>query len=92
MIFGPRDKVFHVFWPPGAKNDPPSEDTKKTDFEKIFFVFYVKRSYLASGSQKMAKEWVFGSTFGPRNTVFHVYWPPGAKNDPSSENTKKKRF
>ena len=43
MIFGPRNKVFHVFWPPGAKNDPPSEDTKKPDFEKNFFVSYVKK-------------------------------------------------
>ena len=46
---------------------------KKIDFEKSFFVFYVKRSYLAFGGQKTAKDRVFGSTLGPRNKVFHVF-------------------
>ena len=40
---------------------PHQKTQKKTDFEKIFFVFEVKRSYLASGGQKTAKERVFGS-------------------------------
>ena len=91
-ILGPWNKVFHVLWPPEAKKDPSAFNTKKFDFENNFFAFYVKRSYLASGGQKTAKERVFGSNLGPRNTAFDVYWPPGAKNDPSSENTKKKRF
>ena len=50
------------------------------------------RSYLASGGRKTAKGRVFGSSLGPRNTVFHVYWPPGAKNDPLLENTQKNDF
>ena len=79
-------------WPPEAKKDPSALNTKKFDFEKNFFAFYVTRSYLASGGRKTAKENVFGSTLGPRNMVFHVYRPPGAQNDPSSENTKKPDF
>ena len=58
---GRRSKVFRVFWPPEAKNDPHSENTKKPDFEKNFLIFYAKRSYLASGGLKMAKTMIFGS-------------------------------
>ena len=59
-FLGPRNKVFHVFWPPEAKKDLFILNTKKFDFEKNFFVFYVKRSYLAFGGQKTAKDRVFG--------------------------------
>ena len=71
---------------------PIQKTQKKNYFENNFLVFYGKRLYLASGGRKTAKENVFGSTLGPRNTVFHVYRPPGAQNDPSSENTKKNDF
>ena len=79
-------------WPPEAKKDPFCIKPKTLDFYKNFFAFYVMRSYLASGGQKTANERVFGSTLGQRKTVFQVHWPPGAKNDPSSENTKKPDF
>ena len=60
---GPPNKVFRGFWPPEAKNDPHSENTKKPDFEKNFFIFYAKRSYLASGGLKTAKTMIFGSNY-----------------------------
>ena len=34
-FLGPQNKVFHVLWPPEAKNDPPSENTKKNDLKKL---------------------------------------------------------
>ena len=86
---GPRNKVFHVFWPPGAKNDPPSENTKKHDFEKIFLVFHPKMTPTQKTQKKTILKRIFWylmprghiwplvarkrSTLGPRNKVFHVF-------------------
>ena len=36
---GPRNKVFRVFWPPEAKNDPHSENTKKPILKRIVLYF-----------------------------------------------------
>merc|ERR1711951_63134 len=52
---GSRNKVFRALWPPEAKNDPHSENTKKSDFETNFWVFNAKRLFLASGGRKTAK-------------------------------------
>ena len=41
-ILGPLKKVFRVLWPPEAKKDPHSENTKKLNFEKTFLYFMPK--------------------------------------------------
>ena len=51
------NKFFCVLWPPEAKNDPHSENTKKINFEKNFLVFNAKRSYSASRRPKNAKNY-----------------------------------
>ena len=60
-ILGPLKKVFRVLWPPEAKNDLHSENTKKNQFQKDFFVFYAKMSFSAPGGRKMAIEIIFKS-------------------------------
>ena len=60
-FLGPRNKVLPVLWPPEAKNDSLSENTKNTDFEKNFLVYSPKRSFSASGGRKTENEMIFGS-------------------------------
>ena len=63
---GPQNKVFHIL---------NSENTKKRDFEKNFFVSNAKRSTLASAGKKTAKERIF-RVQGIRFFVFcGLQWP-----------------
>ena len=57
-FLGPRNKVFHILWPPEAKNAPPHHK-KKTDFKKKKIVTNASRLFSAFGGQKTAKETIF---------------------------------
>ena len=49
-IFQLHAKInFCIFWPPEAKNDPRTKNTKPPEFEYNFFVFYAKRLFSAFG-------------------------------------------
>ena len=94
-FLGPQNKVFCILWHPDAKNDPPPENIKRPDFKKKKIVSNAKRSFSASEGHKWQIK-LFSSPnkgfSGSRNKVFRVLWPPEAKNDPHSENTKKFNF
>ena len=49
---GPQNKVLRIFWPPEAKNDSLSVNTKNNNFEYDLLVCYAKRSFSASWRPK----------------------------------------
>ena len=78
-FLGPRNKVLPVLWPPEAKNDSLSENTKNTNFEKNFLVYSTKRSFSASGGQKNGK---WNDFWVPRIMFFFAFFGlPEAEND-----------